>query len=186
MDLQPFPEIASLSANATTSVIMAIDFNDTTQPAEFVIVTNSKSFPVKVSAPVGELLQPNTITEKDFISRKSKTRLLTFHSVHQSYNTTFLDKLGGMNENSALVKVSESPEQAIAKAIQLSSNVLQVSASELNVFYFAGKTAATSVDVLVTCKIVEEQVKVVVNCEKMVIGSMLLRDIKQFLLNASK
>ena len=91
-----------------------------------------------------------------------------------------------MNENSASVKVSESPEQAIAKAIQLSSNVLQVSASEHNVFYFAGKTAATSVDVLVTCKIVEEQVKVVVNCEKMVIGSMLLRDIKQFLSNASK
>lgn len=72
MDLQAFPDISTLNANATTSVIMAIDFNDTTQPAEFTIVTNKKSFPVKVIAPVGELLQPNTVTEKDFLSRRGK------------------------------------------------------------------------------------------------------------------
>ena len=72
MELQAFPEVASLSANATTSVIMAIDFNDTTQPAEIVIVTSKKSFPAKIIAPVGELLQPNTITEKDFLSRRGK------------------------------------------------------------------------------------------------------------------
>ena len=89
-----------------------------------------------------------------------------------------------MNENSASVGMKTLSEPNIVKAVQESANVLQVPASETNVFLFAGKTASAGVDALVTCKMVDEQVKVTVNCEKMVIGSMLLRDIKQCLSNS--
>ena len=70
MSLHEFPEIPALAPNATASVIMAIDFNDTTQAAQFTVSAESKSFPVKIIAPVGELLQPNTLAESDFTALK--------------------------------------------------------------------------------------------------------------------
>ena len=51
---------------------MAIDFNDTTQPAAFQICSSAKNIEVNFTAPVGELLQPNTVTENDFKKLKSK------------------------------------------------------------------------------------------------------------------
>ena len=59
---------AALAPNQSTTVLMAIDFNDTTQPAKFDICTQTKKYSVSVSAPVGELLQPNTLTENDFLT----------------------------------------------------------------------------------------------------------------------
>ena len=53
---------------------MAIDFNDTTQPAKFDICTQTKKYSVSVSAPVGELLQPNTLTENDFLTSQGMWR----------------------------------------------------------------------------------------------------------------
>jgi len=59
--------LANLGGGASVTVLMDIDFNDTTQPAQFQICTHSKAFNVSITAPVGELLQPNTITENDFL-----------------------------------------------------------------------------------------------------------------------
>ena len=57
---------ASLGQGASMTVIMAINFNDTTQPAKFDICTQEQKFPVNITAPVGELLQPHTMGEKEF------------------------------------------------------------------------------------------------------------------------
>ena len=73
MELQEFPEIPAIQPNATSSVIMGIDFKDTTQAAQFSIATQEKKFPVKIVPPVGELPQPNTMTESDFCSLQGKT-----------------------------------------------------------------------------------------------------------------
>jgi hypothetical protein len=52
------------------------------------------------------------------------------------------------------------------------------------VFRFAGQTLSSKSLVLVTIKTLEnEKANVSVNCEKMVIGSMLLNEIKSFLRN---
>ena len=64
--VQEFPEISSLACGISTCLIMGIDFNDTTQPAQFSILTKEKKFSVSITAPVGELLMPNTLTENDF------------------------------------------------------------------------------------------------------------------------
>lgn len=50
---------------------MGVDFNDTTQAAKFQIKTSGGNFEVSITAPVGELLQPNTLTENDFLKLQS-------------------------------------------------------------------------------------------------------------------
>ena len=59
---------ASLAAGQSTTVLMSINFNDTTQPAQFQLCCKDKKYNVSITAPVGELLQPNTITENDFLN----------------------------------------------------------------------------------------------------------------------
>ena len=55
---------------------MAINFNDTTQPASFELCTEEKKYNVSITAPVGELLQPHTMNEKDFIKEQGRSEYL--------------------------------------------------------------------------------------------------------------
>lgn len=167
MEIQEFPEIANLGGGASITVLMAIDFNDTTQPAHFQICTHSKAFSVSITAPVGELLQPTTITENDFIKLQGK--------------------LTGMNETSASIDVPEGNNNAdaICGCIHEVANVVQVATSENNIYRFAGKTVATGSDVLITIKVLDNnKVQVIVNCDKIIIGSMLLKELKTSLSKA--
>ena len=86
-----------------------------------------------------------------------------------------------MTENSASVSLTDTDAQTIGKAVQSAANVLQVPSSDAHAYYFAGKTVSNGTDLLISVKVNEgkKQAKLTVNCEKMVIGSMLLRDIKQ-------
>ena len=61
---------AVLAPNNATTVLMAINFNDTTQPAGFELCTEERKYNVSITAPVGELLQPHTMNEKDFIKEQ--------------------------------------------------------------------------------------------------------------------
>ena len=65
--------VGSLAANTSTSVLMAVDFNDTTQPAQFTIGVDDRKHPVSLTAPVGELVQPYTMTENDFNNLQGKS-----------------------------------------------------------------------------------------------------------------
>jgi AP-3 complex subunit beta len=60
--------VASLAVNSSTTAVLSIDFNDTMQPAQFDVCTSSKKFTVNIAAPVGELLRPHTLNEKEFFS----------------------------------------------------------------------------------------------------------------------
>lgn len=61
--------VVTLGVGASTSVLMGINFNDTTQPASFQLVSEQKTFPITISAPVGELMQPHTMGEAEFKSQ---------------------------------------------------------------------------------------------------------------------
>lgn len=164
MEIQDFPEIASLGTGASTSVLMAINFNDTTQPAKFEICTLEQTFKVSITAPVGELLQPHTMGLQDFTQQQGK--------------------LKGMTENTG--KVTLPKEKSDAKSVVTSvltvANMLQVPSSESDTVYrFAAKTMSEGVLVLVSVSLNEESANIVVNCEKMVIGTMLLKDLKSLL-----
>lgn len=73
MSLQEFPPIPTLAPSNSTTVLLSVDFNDTTQPAQFELIRDNKKFNVSITAPVGELVQPNTLTENDFLALKGKT-----------------------------------------------------------------------------------------------------------------
>ena len=70
--------LASLAPTNSSSVLLAIDFNDTTQPAQFDVCTVDRKFAVAIAAPVGELLRPNTLNEKDFLSLQSESAIVAF------------------------------------------------------------------------------------------------------------
>uniref|UniRef100_A0A0B7B0H2 AP-3 complex subunit beta n=1 Tax=Arion vulgaris TaxID=1028688 RepID=A0A0B7B0H2_9EUPU len=167
MEIHDFPEIASLGVGACTSVLMGINFNDTTQSAGFQLVSEQKTFSVTISAPVGELLQPRTMGETEFKSQQAK--------------------LGGMNENREscdIVENKRTPE-GICISVLSASNVLQVPSSDPEVFNFAAHTLASTSMVLISVKLSGKTAKITVNCEKMVIGTMLLKDLKKALLSPS-
>lgn len=51
---------------------MGINFNDTTQPAALEVCAGEQKFKVSITAPVGELLQPHTMSEGDFSNQQSE------------------------------------------------------------------------------------------------------------------
>ena len=85
-----------------------------------------------------------------------------------------------MNENTASVNVSTDNQdpQVVCQRVLETANVLQVPSSEDNTFKFAAKTLSTKADLLVCVKLKDGKASITVNCEKMVIGSMLVKDIK--------
>jgi len=58
---------------STVTAPLTIDFNDTTQLAQFDLCTSSRKYPVTIAAPVGELLRPHTLNEKEFIALQSES-----------------------------------------------------------------------------------------------------------------
>ena len=60
----------ALAVGVSTSIIMGINFNDTTQPAKFEICSKEKKMSVQISAPVGELLQAFTMSPNEFTTQQ--------------------------------------------------------------------------------------------------------------------
>ena len=90
-----------------------------------------------------------------------------------------------MTENSANVELAPNHRTAesLCMCIHQVANVLQVSSTDENAYYFAGKTLASEVLLLITVQANSEEgnAKIIVNCEKLVIGSMMTKDIQHIL-----
>uniref|UniRef100_A0A663M703 AP-3 complex subunit beta n=1 Tax=Athene cunicularia TaxID=194338 RepID=A0A663M703_ATHCN len=67
MRIQEFPEIGMrLAPGDTVSVVMGIDFCDSTQAANFQLCTHTRHFYVSIQPPVGELMAPVFMSENEF------------------------------------------------------------------------------------------------------------------------
>lgn len=88
-----------------------------------------------------------------------------------------------MTENAGTVDLPEEncEAQAICKKVYTVANVLQVQVTDPSLYCFAAKTTSAAVDTLISLSVTEAKAKITINCEKMVIGSMLLKDLKQAL-----
>ncbi|XP_063970298.1 AP-3 complex subunit beta-2-like isoform X3 [Lytechinus pictus] len=166
MKLHEFPEITNLSVGQSTTAILGIDFRDTTQPANFEICTESRKFSVIVKAPIGELLQPTQLSERDFLAQQSK--------------------LTGMNEHSDKcdIEASHREEKELIRCVGETANVQIVPASDPSklTYRFSGRTISAGTSALLTVQILSEgKARITSNCEKMVIGNMLVKDIKKAL-----
>jgi len=169
MSMHEFQEIASLGPGATIAVTVGIDFNDTTQPASFNLCTQNSKFPVSIKAPVGELLQGCPMTEADFLAKQGKLR--------------------GLNESSGKLDVSANiaSEEQVCSKVKEGAAVTYIGSAPLpegaSAYRFAGQTISGGTHVLVTVKVPADGKgsSITVNCEKMAISSMLVKEIKQAL-----
>ncbi|XP_027145484.1 AP-3 complex subunit beta-2 isoform X6 [Larimichthys crocea] len=172
MRVKEFPEIELLPAGETATAVMGIDFCDSTQAANFQLCTHTRKFFVSIQPPVGELMRPIFLTENEF--KKEQGQLM------------------GMNEitEKLTLDVKCRNEHAIVQRVTTAANLSRVpcgSDKECSppvpppkhpVHRFAGRTVTSGSLVLVTVATKEEGgAQLTVNCEKMVIGTMLVKDI---------
>jgi len=158
MSIHDFPAFTNLLPNQDRVTTLGVDYNDTTQPAKFDIVIGGRPHPVTLAAPVGELLRPLNMPEVAFAEEQSKLR--------------------GMNEVSSSVTLPSvaCDLKSIMSRTYQAANILQVPSSDSSLLRFAGQTVSGKSLVLVTLDQGKSQLQV--SCEKMVIGSMLSREIK--------
>ncbi|XP_049928630.1 AP-3 complex subunit beta-2 isoform X7 [Epinephelus moara] len=172
MRVKEFSEIELLPAGETATAVMGIDFCDSTQAANFQLCTHTRKFFVSIQPPVGELMRPVFLTENEF--KKEQGQLM------------------GMNEITEKLTLDAKcrNEHAIVQRVTTAANLSRVpcgSDKECSppvppldhpVHRFAGRTVTSSSLVLVTVATKEEgAAQLTVNCEKMVIGTMLVKDI---------
>lgn len=165
MSLHEFAGIAVLSPDTTLYGTLGVDFNDTTQPAVFDLVAGGRTFSISITAPIGELLMPLAMNEADFNHNQSKLR--------------------GMNELSGQVNLSSGNKEVgcLVDRLYETANLLQVQCSSNSILKFGGQTASGKALVLVSVSLPDDgqASTVTVNCEKMVISSMLLKEIQSAL-----
>uniref|UniRef100_A0A3B4DC34 AP-3 complex subunit beta n=1 Tax=Pygocentrus nattereri TaxID=42514 RepID=A0A3B4DC34_PYGNA len=164
MRIKEFPEIEVLPAGESVNVVMGIDFCDSTQAANFQLCTHIRKFFVSIQPPVGELMTPAFLTENEF--KKEQGQLM------------------GMNEISEKLTLGEKcqSEHVIVERVTSTANLSRVPCGSDKESRFAGKTVSSGSLVLVTVTRKDGAgALLTVNCEKMVIGTMLVKDILQAL-----
>ncbi|XP_056397589.1 AP-3 complex subunit beta-1 isoform X2 [Hyla sarda] len=159
-----FSPVDSLEPEGSITVSMGIDFCDSTQTASFQLCTKEDKFSVKIQPPPGELLLPVTMSEMDFKKEQAK--------------------LTGMNESSETITVSpnNSTPQALVQKFLAAANLGVMASGQNNIHRFAAKTVHSGSLMLVTVELKEgSTAQLIINTEKTVIGSVLLRELKPVL-----
>ncbi|XP_022172802.1 AP-3 complex subunit beta-1 [Myzus persicae] len=164
MSIHNSAPIMQLLPGSVTLGALGVDYKDSIQPlvlevSWFTAGMDRKS-DVVLRVPAGELVQPLSMSEDDFVGEQVK--------------------LKGMNEHMAQVTL-KNVNLEIQKAVFEIFNVARVITEEENIFRFSGQTLSSNCLVLLTITKQESLATVCVNCEKMVIGSVLLNEIKGLL-----
>jgi len=153
-----------LPVGGSTSLSAAIDFADTTQPVGLTVVLTTadggKRHTFALTAPVGEQMHPLLLTEAQF------------KQLHA--------RLSGMNETSGRVSLAVALDdvKALNARVYDVANVLAITHTSERAT-FAGRTNSTKSAVLITIVDVGGgHAKLTVNTDKMVVGSMLFKQLK--------
>ena len=158
-----FAHLIGTNLSITSPVTIGVDFNDSIQKIGFDLEVGGRVHPLALTPPVGEIGRACTMSEDNFAKEKKK--------------------LAGMNEHAvklALDDASSTPVsmQSLVDAVLSAGAFGQVSSAEENSAKMASKSMATSALSLVTIVKNESDVAVTVNSEKLMFGSLLLKDIK--------
>ncbi|KAL9837960.1 AP-3 complex subunit beta-2 isoform 3-T3 [Geothlypis trichas] len=143
---------------------MGIDFCDSTQAANFQLCTHTRQFYVSIQPPVGELMAPVFMSENEFKKEQGK--------------------LMGMSEITEKLTLPEKcrSDHSIVQQVTSAANVGRVPCGASNEYRFAAKTVTSGSLVLITLERREgSTAQLTINSEKMVIGTMLVKDIIQAL-----
>uniref|UniRef100_A0A914WCZ3 AP-3 complex subunit beta n=1 Tax=Plectus sambesii TaxID=2011161 RepID=A0A914WCZ3_9BILA len=170
LSVSGFDDSVALAPGKSVSVMLGVDFADTTQDAVLSVEVSQsdesgpRRLTLTIQAPVGEQLEPVLLSQQQFKAEQSK--------------------LSGLNETSGKFKSSiaiDDVKAIVAKVYDL-ANVIQVEGIDsADKICFSGRTLSNKALLLITFSKTGEELKLAVNCEKMVIGSMLFKHIKQSL-----
>ncbi|KAH8414912.1 hypothetical protein KR215_009909 [Drosophila sulfurigaster] len=166
MQLSEFAPIAQLQPEQVASGVLGVDFNDTTHAIDFELVSSAGSSRVQLKPPVGELVRAVQISESLHREERGKLRGMNEHQC----------ELRGMQRE--LLDVA-----ALKQKIYECINVAHTFSSTTGQLHcFAGQTLSSKSLVLLTLQWqTDEALTLLVNCEKMVIGSMVLNELRNAL-----
>jgi len=166
--MQEFPEIVSLEADGSLACSISVDMKDTMQPVQFDICTETSTFPVSIKVPVGELMRGVTLNETEFTSNQKK--------------------LTGMTESSlpcdidqALLLNDQSLSDRIMEICYMNRSPFLNDTQDEKLYRFSANLVSSGLPVLLTVKTGLKSC-VIVNCEKMSVGSLLAKAIKTALI----
>ncbi|XP_066491013.1 AP-3 complex subunit beta-2 isoform X8 [Tiliqua scincoides] len=160
MRVQEFKEIESLAPGETVSVVMGIDFCDSTQAASFQLCTHTRQFYVSIQPPVGELMAPVFMSENEFKKEQGK--------------------LTGMSEITEKLTLPDQcqSDHVLVQQVTAAANVSRVPCGSDKEYRFAAKTVSSGSLILITLeKKAGTMAQLTINSEKMLIGTMLVKDI---------
>ncbi|KAM4572237.1 AP-3 complex subunit beta-2 isoform 8-T8 [Odontesthes bonariensis] len=172
MRVKEFPEIELLPAGEAASAVMGIDYCDSTQAANFQLCTHARKFFVSIQPPVGELMRPIFLTENEF--KKEQGQLMGMNEITEKLTLDVKCR----NEHAIVQRVTTAAHLSRVPCGSDKECSPPVPPPDHPVHRFAGRTVTSSSLVLVTVATKEEgAAQLMVNCEKMVIGTMLVKDI---------
>uniref|UniRef100_A0A7N5KDQ4 AP-3 complex subunit beta n=1 Tax=Ailuropoda melanoleuca TaxID=9646 RepID=A0A7N5KDQ4_AILME len=164
ISIQEFPEIESLAPGESTTAVMGINFCDSTQAATFQLCTQTRQFYVSIQPPVGELMAPVFMSENEFKKEQGK--------------------LTGMSEITEKLTLPDScqSDHIVVQKVTTVANLGRVPCGASDEYRFAGRTLTSGSLVLLTLDARPTgAAQLTVNSEKMVIGTMLVKDVVQAL-----
>ncbi|XP_016071144.1 PREDICTED: AP-3 complex subunit beta-2 [Miniopterus natalensis] len=164
ISIQEFPEIESLAPGESATAVMGINFCDSTQAANFQLCTQTRQFYVSIQPPVGELMAPVFMSENEFKKEQGK--------------------LTGMNEITEKLTLPDScrSDHTVVQKVTATANLGRVPCGTSDEYRFAGRTLTSGSLVLLTLDARPTgPAQLTVNSEKMVIGTMLVKDVVQAL-----
>ncbi|XP_007470116.1 PREDICTED: AP-3 complex subunit beta-2 isoform X3 [Lipotes vexillifer] len=164
ISIQEFPEIESLAPGESATAVMGINFCDSTQAANFQLCTQTRQFYVSIQPPVGELMAPLFMSENEFKKEQGK--------------------LSGMNEITEKLTLPDTcrSDHVVVQKVTATANLGRVPCGTSDEYRFAGRTLTSGSLVLLTLDAQPTgAAQLTVNSEKMVIGTMLVKDVVQAL-----
>uniref|UniRef100_A0A667GRX5 AP-3 complex subunit beta n=1 Tax=Lynx canadensis TaxID=61383 RepID=A0A667GRX5_LYNCA len=164
ISIQEFPEIESLAPGESVTAVMGINFCDSTQAANFQLCTQTRQFYVSIQPPVGELMAPVFMSENEFKKEQGK--------------------LTGMSEITEKLTLPDTcrNDHIVVQRVTAVANLGRVPCGASDEYRFAGRTLTSGSLVLLTLDARPTgAAQLTVNSEKMVIGTMLVKDVVQAL-----
>ncbi|XP_022216218.2 AP-3 complex subunit beta-2 [Drosophila obscura] len=166
MQLNEFNPVTMLQPQQMASGILGVDFNDSTHAIDLELLSSAGSSRVQLKPPVGELVRAVQIGESCHREERAKLRGMNEHQC----------ELRGIQRE--MIDVA-----ALKQKVFESINVAHTHSSPTaQVHCFAGQTLSSKSLVLLTLHWqTDEALTLLVNCEKMVIGSMVLNELRNAL-----
>lgn len=163
MSLNEFAQLSQLAPKQTLMGILGIDFNDSSQAANFEIRSSGGVSKVSIKPTVGELIRSVTMSELMFKEERNKLRGMSESNSKVSLRAELCDK-----------------RQLQSKVYQIANVATIMHGDSSDLLLFAGQTLCSKSLVLISIALEDDNrmVSMTVNCEKLVVGSILMNEIK--------